>query len=160
MFHKGITKIKGIAGPSGILYTILLSLILLGIVIYFSWSYSVKVVEDQRVHSIVLAAGMPYGFYNVTSGRLVYVYIPVVNPSPRVMVLEEVVVAGVRIPLREVMNDTTLSPGERRPIILSDSDLRKYNITIPNFVENMFIEGYLVTDIGSVSFPIILHGVK
>ncbi len=150
----------GITGPMGILYAILLSLILLAVVVYFSWSYSISVIENQRVHSIVLTAGTPYGFYNVSNNRLVFVFVPAINPSPRVVVLKELIIAGVRIPLDEVMNDTSLDPSERKSIVLGWDVLRNYNITVANFVEEMFIEGTLVTDIGSVTFPIILHGVK
>ena len=110
----------GVISPSGILYVILLLLVLLDVVVYFSWSYSVKVVGNQRVRSIVLAADIPY-FYNVSSDSFVYVYVPVINPSPRVMILKELVVAGVEIPL----NDTSLGPGERRSIILGWDVLRE-----------------------------------
>ena len=113
---------------------------LLGIIVYFSWNYSIKVIKDQRVHSIVLAAGTPYGFFNVYSGVLVRVVVPVINPSSRVMVFKQLIAAGVEIPL----NDTILNPGERIPIDLGWSVLRSYNITVANFVENTFIEGTLV----------------
>ena len=45
-------------------------------------------------------------------------------------------------------------------LFLAGMCLGNCNITVSGFAENMFIEGTLVTSIGSVGFSIILHGVK
>ena len=43
-------------------------------------------------------AGTPCGFFNVSSGVLVRVVVPIIKPSPRVMVLKNLLLLVLRYP--------------------------------------------------------------